>query len=300
MPALGSVEAGIGLALLGAVMANLAALLKHRGCQQVPQVRIQAPLQSARRLAGSPWFAAGWGLAAVAWLIHVAALSMAPISLVQAALAAGAVSLAVLSQKLFGDRVEPRQWLALLLGGTGLALLALTLPSIHGSHSEFAPATILAFEGGLALLALGLTLGLRRQRLTARHGALLALIAGTLFAFAGVAIKALTGEGGLSPVSLAPWLAAIVVCGALAQYTAVAALQRGGAIETIGLMGLVASAAQILSGVIVFGDPLASGSIGLGLQVTAFALVCASALLLPPSRAGTPQPARPFIGRLAA
>jgi len=299
VPAVGSVEAGIGLALLGAVMANLAALLKHRGCQQVPHVRIQAPLESARRLAGSPWFAAGWGLAAVAWLIHVAALSMAPISLVQAALAAGAVSLAVLSQKLFGHRVEPRQWLALLLGGSGLALLALTLPSIHGSHSEFAPATILAFEGGLALLALGLTLGLRRQRLTARHGALLALIAGTLFAFAGVAIKALTGEGGLSPVSLAPWLAAIVVCGALAQYTAVAALQRGGAIETIGLMGLVASAAQILSGVIVFGDPLASGSVGLGLQVTAFALVCVSALLLPPSQAGTPQPARQLIGRIA-
>ena len=292
--AVGSVEVGIALALFGAVMANLASLLKHRGCQQVPPISIQAPLQSARRLAASPWFAAGWGVAAVAWLVHVAALSMAPISLVQAALAGGAVSLAVLSQRLFGHAVEPRQWFALLLGGVGLALLALTLPSIHGSHSQFAVAAIVGFEGGLGLLILALTLGYRR--FSARRGALLAIIAGSLFAFGGVAIKALMGEGDLSLLVLAPWIALIVGCGALAQYSAVAALQRGGAIETIGLMGLVASAAQILSGVVVFGDPMASGSVGIGLQATAFALVCVSALLLPPSRqAGADHRAQPLM-----
>ena len=290
---MGSVEIGIGLALFAAVLANLASLLKHHGCQQVPPVRIQAPLQSARWLARSPWFAAGWGIAAAAWLIHVAALSMAPISLVQAALAGGAISLAVLSQRLFGHAVEPRQWLALLLGGVGLGLLALTLPSVNGSHSQFAVAGIVGFEGSLGLLALTLAFGYRRS--AARQGALLAVIAGTLFAFAGVAIKALTGEGDLSVLVLAPWVALIVACGALAQYSAVAALQRGGAIETIGLMGLVASAAQILSGVVVFGDPMASGSVGVGLQATAFCLVCVSALLLPPSRTGGAQQARPLI-----
>jgi hypothetical protein len=294
----GSVEIGIALALFGAVMANLASLLKHRGCQQVPLISIQAPLQSARRLAASPWFAAGWGVAAVAWLVHVAALSMAPISLVQAALAGGAVSLAVLSQRLFGHAVEPRQWFALLLGGVGLALLALTLPSIHGSHSQFAVTAMVGFEGGLALLILALTLGYRRS--SARRGAMLAVIAGGLFAFAGVAIKALMGEGDISLLLLAPWIALIVGCGALAQYSAVAALQRGGAIETIGLMGLVASAAQILSGVVVFGDPMASGSVGIGLQATAFALVCVSALLLPPSRRSAEgHRAQPLIARPA-
>ncbi|HET8954072.1 MAG TPA: hypothetical protein VFN18_00265 [Solirubrobacterales bacterium] len=294
---LGSAEAGIALALVGAVMANLASLLKHRGCQQVPPVRIQAPLQSARRLAASPWFAAGWGVAAAAWLVHVAALSMAPISLVQAVLAGGAVSLAVLSQRFFGHAVEPRQWLALLLGGVGLGLLALTLPSIHGSHSQFAVSAIAAFEGGLALCALALVFSYRR--VSAHRGALMAIIAGTLFAFAGVAIKALTGEGELPFLVLAPWIALIVACGALAQYSAVAALQRGGAIETIGLMGLVASAAQILSGVLVFGDPMASGAVGIGLQGTAFLLVCGSALLLPPSRSGEGGGAQALIAQPA-
>jgi drug/metabolite transporter (DMT)-like permease len=294
-----SVEVGIALALVAAVMANLASLLKHRGCQQVPPVQIREPLRSARRLARSPWFAAGWGIAAAAWLMHVAALAMAPISLVQAVLAGGAVTLAVLSQRLFGDAVERRQWLALGLGGSGLALLALTLPSIDGSHSQFAPAAIAAFEGGLGLLALGLAWGRRLTPTDASGGVHLAVLAGILFAFAGVAIKALTGEADLSLLVLAPWLATIFVCGVMAQYSAVAALQRGGAVETIGLMGLVASSAQILSGVIVFGDPLATGSLGIGLQATAFALVCGSALLLPASQAGEARRAQALIARPA-
>jgi uncharacterized membrane protein len=278
---MGSVESGIALALLAALMANLAALLKHRGCQHVAPVQIRRPLQSARGLAGSRWFAAGWGLAAVAWLVHVAALSMAPISLVQAVLAGAAVTLAVMSQRLFGHRVERRQWVALMLGGAGLALLTLTVPRFSGDHSEFALASILGFEGGLALLAISLGLGHRHPHLAARRGLLLAVLSGTLFALAGVAIKGLTGAEGIAATVAIPWVAVIAVCGALAQYTAVAALQRGGAIETIGLMGLVANGTQIAGGLLVFGDPLPADPLGIALQATAFAMVCLSALLLP-------------------
>jgi drug/metabolite transporter (DMT)-like permease len=283
------VQAGIALAFVAALMTNFASLLKHRGCHRAEPVRIRQPLRSARRLAGSPWFAAGWGLAAVAWLIHVAALSMAPISLVQAVLAGGAVLLAVISQRIFGDPVERQQWLALLLGGGGLALLALTVPQLRGIHSEFSVAAILGFEGGLALLASGLALGHRSERLAARHGVLLAALAGTLIAFAGIAIKGLLGTDGVSLAVIAPWIALIVVCGALAQYATVAALQRGQAIETIGLIGLVANASQIAGGVLVFGDPLAANPLGIALQATAFAMVCASALLLPSRSRGPLQ-----------
>jgi multidrug transporter EmrE-like cation transporter len=289
-----SVDAGIALALVAAVITNASALLKHRGCQQVEPVRIRQPLRSARGLARSRWFAAGWGLAAVAWLVHVAALSMAPISLVQAVLAGGAVTLAVMSQGLFGDSVERRQWLALLLGGAGLALLAVTVPNFSGSHSEFSLAAILGFEGGLALLAGALALSHRSERLAARSGVLLAALAGLLFALAGVAIKGLTGAGGIEAPIVVPWVAIVIVCGALAQYTAVAALQRGGAVETIGLMGLVANATQIAGGILVFGDPLPASPTGIALQAVAFGMVCLSALLLPAregARLGSkPQP----------
>lgn len=294
---MGSVETGIALALVAALIANLASLFKHRGCQRVAPIHIRRPLRAARDLARSRWFAAGWGLAAAAWLLHVAALSMAPISIVQAVLAGGAVTLAVMSQRLFGNPVGRRQWLALLLGGAGLALLAVTVPHFGDSRSDFAAVSILGFEGGLALVAAGLALGHRSERLAARRGILLAALAATLFAFAGIAIKGLTGAGGASIAVVVPWVGLIVLCGGLAQYAAVAALQRGGAIETIGLMGLVANATQIVAGLLVFGDPLSTDALGIALQATAFAMVCLSALLLPdPSE----QPRAPAIRTLAA
>jgi drug/metabolite transporter (DMT)-like permease len=283
-------EIGIALALVAGLMTNLAALLKHRGCHRAEPVRIRQPLRSARTLAGSRWFAAGWGLAAIAWLVHVAALSLAPISLVQAVLAGGAVTIAVMSQQFFGDPVERRQWLALVLGSCGLVLLALTLPHFHGSHSDPSTTGILGFEGGLVLLACGLALGHRSERLAARRGVLLAALAGVLFALAGIAIKGLTGAGGASLAIVVPWGALTLLCGGLAQYAAVAALQRGGAIETIGLMGLVANATQIAGGVLVFGDPLSPTPLGIGLQATAFAMVCLSALLMPARRVAVALP----------
>ena len=278
------VELGIGLAVVVALLTNLASLLKHRGCQRAAPVSLSRPLQSIRGLATSRWFAAGWLVAAIAWLTHIAALSLAPISLVQAILAGGAVTLAVMSQRIFGDPVERRQWLALVLGGTGLALLVLTLPHFDGSHSGFSLPALLAFEGGLVLLASGLALGHRTEVLSARKGILLATLAGLLFALAGIAIKGLTGGGGGSVALIAALVGLTLACGGLAQYTAASALQLGGAIETIGLMGLVANATQILGGVLVFGDPLAPTPAGLALQATAFALVCASALLMPAGR----------------
>lgn len=273
-------EIGLALAAVVALLTNLAALLKHRGCQHTQPISIARPLASLKALAASPWFAAGWCLAALAWLAHVAALSLAPISLVQAVLAGGAVTLAVLSQRLFGDPVERRQWLALILGGAGLALLAATLPHFSGAHSSFSMAGILSFEGGLVLLAAGLVLGHRAERLAARRGVLLAVLAGVLFALAGIATKALTGDAD-GWALIASLIALTLACGAFAQYTAVTALQSGGAIETIGLMGIVANATQIVGGIVVFGDPLSPSPLGIALQVSALGMVCLSALLLP-------------------
>jgi hypothetical protein len=91
-----------------------------------------------------------------------------------------------------------------------------------------------------------------------------------------------TGGAGSWPL-IVSLLLLTLACGALAQYTAVAALQSGGAIETIGLMGIVANATQILGGILVFGDPLSPTPLGMALQVSALAMVCLSALLLPSS-----------------
>ena len=91
-------------------------------------------------------------VAVASWGLHVAALAIAPMSVVQVALAAGVVFIAVMAERLFGFDVGPRQWLGLCLTAAGLVMLALTLPAVHGAHSRFSEAGMVSFEAGLFAL----------------------------------------------------------------------------------------------------------------------------------------------------
>ena len=89
------------------------------------------------------------------WALHVAALWVAPMSVVQAALAVGVVFIAVLADRLFGFTVG-RTWFGLSLAAGGLLLLGATLPAVHGTHSSFETATMAAFEIGAGTVAVAL------------------------------------------------------------------------------------------------------------------------------------------------
>src|SRR3712207_6221635 len=112
-----TLQLGILLALACAFATNLGFLYKHRGANAAPHVDIRHPLRSAAGLFRSKWFAIGMGVAVGAWLLHVAALALAPLSVVQAVLAGGVVLLAVMAERLFGFDVGPRQWAGVILTG---------------------------------------------------------------------------------------------------------------------------------------------------------------------------------------
>ena len=90
-----AVAVGLFCALLSALGTNLAFLFKYRGAVAAPDVDVRHPLRSAIELFRSKWWSIGWGVAAVAFALHVAALTLAPISIGQAVLAGGLVFLAV-------------------------------------------------------------------------------------------------------------------------------------------------------------------------------------------------------------
>jgi len=94
---------------------------------------VRHPLRSAGDLFGSKWFVIGWIVSLAAWVLHVGALSIAPLSMVQAVLSGGLVFLAVLAERWFGLRLGPRQWVGLTITAAGLVLIGLT-GSGQGSH----------------------------------------------------------------------------------------------------------------------------------------------------------------------
>jgi hypothetical protein len=101
---------GILLALACALVANLGFFYKYRGANAVPAVQIRHPLRSARELFSSRWFSIGMLVATGSWALHVAALALAPMSVIQIALAAGVVLIAVMADRMFGFDVGRRHW----------------------------------------------------------------------------------------------------------------------------------------------------------------------------------------------
>ena len=278
-----TVNLGIALALACAVVTQLAFLCKHRGANAAPLVNLRRPLASARALMRSKWFAVGMAIAAGAWLLHVGALALAPLSMVQAVMSTGVIVVAVLGNRLFGCQVPRRQWLGVGMTAAGLVALVATLPSPDGSHATFAAPMLIAFEGGMLILGITLVAAPRLGAPSHHHGAVLGAAAGTLFGVSDVAVKALTdaASGGALAVATSPWLTVAAAGSVLAFLASARGFQAGDAVPVIACTSTAANVTCILGGILVFGDALSGDTLLLAVQIAAFALVAAAALMIP-------------------
>jgi len=279
-----TLDLGILLALACAFVANLAFFFKYRGANSVAKVTVRHPLRSARALYSSKWFALGMIIAVASWGLHVAALALAPMSVIQVSLAAGMVFIAVMAERLFGFEVGRRQWLGLTLTAAGLVMLGLTLPAMHGAHAQFSQAGMISFEAGLFGIGGLLLMGPRMGGPVEHHGVMLGAAAGILFGVSDTAIKALTGitgAHGFMGLLLSPWLMVAVLASIVAFYASARGLQDGEAVPVIAVTGTAANIAGIAGGIVVFGDPMAGSTLGVVLQALAFVLVVVASALMP-------------------
>jgi drug/metabolite transporter (DMT)-like permease len=273
---------GILLALACAVATQLGFLYKHRGANEAPSVDVRHPLRSGKSLFCSKWFSIGMAIALGAWLFHVAALALAPLSVVQAVLSTGVVILAVLAERIFGFKVGPRQWAGVAMTAGGLVLLIVTLPAAHGAHSAYSLAGMISFEAGMLAIGALLISGPKLGAPDHHHGVMLGAAAGTLFGVSDVAIKALTGLGGIGDVLISPWLAIAAIASIVAFYASARGMQDGEAVPVIASTSTAANVSCILGGIVVFGDPMPTDTLGIVLQGLAFAMVILAALVTPP------------------
>jgi hypothetical protein len=93
---------------------------------------------------------------------------------------------------------------------------------------------------------------------------------------------ALTVADGVVGVLSSPWLAVTVLASIVAFYASARGLQDGEAVPVIAATSTTANVSCILGGIIVFGDPMPSDTVGICVQAFAFVLVVAAALVTPP------------------
>lgn len=280
-----SVQLGLLLAVATAVASLVGFLLKHRGAVASPDVDWRRPLSSSLQLFRSRTYALGMGVAMLSWALHVGALSLAPISLVQTVIAGGLVLLTVLANRSFGHEVTQREWLGVAMTAVGLAFLAATVGNTGDSaHSDFTSATLAIFVGGLAAVGTAAAVAGWQTRAGA---SLVALSAGLLWGASDTSIKGLSGElddAGIG-VLIHPLALVILLLSLYGLLVSTRSLQRGRAVPVIAITSAAANVVTIAAGPIVFGEPMPAGTAGVAVRLFAFALVVAAAALTPPPTA---------------
>jgi drug/metabolite transporter (DMT)-like permease len=282
---------GLALALACAVATSVSFLLKHRGAVLASPVRVRHPLRSAVDLFRSRWFAVGWIVAVGAWVLHVGALALAPLSIVQAVLSGGLVFLAVFAERFFGFRLGRRQWAGVIVTAAGLAVIGLTSGPDDADPPGYALAALIAIECGIVVASAAVAVISTHHRVSpAAQGLLLGAAAGALFGVSDIAIKFLADaveDGVLKLIS--PWTGAALVASVGAFYASARGLQLGPGVEVIALTSVAANLIAIVGGILVFRDPVGAGALEITGRMLAFGLVVAGAALIPaPVRATRP------------
>jgi drug/metabolite transporter (DMT)-like permease len=285
---------GLILALASAVATNLGFLFKHRGAVLAPAIQVRHPLRSALGLFRSTWFLVGWLVAIVAWGLHVGALSLAPLSIVQAVLSGGLVFLAVFAERFFGFHLGRRQWVGVTITAAGLVIIGLTGGGAnHPQHASLA--ALIAVEGAIFTVgAVLVRVSTRRHVLPRAEGLLLGAAAGALFGVSDVAIKYLTqADPGPLLGLLSPWTLTAMIAGVISFYASARSLQIGQGVEVIALTSVAANLVAILGGIIVFHEPIGSGALQTSARFLAFCLVIAGAALMPAPMRAAPEVGEP-------
>ena len=154
-----------------------------------------------RALLARPRWLAATALAIAGWPLQVAALALAPLTVVQPALALGLVVLLVLGRRLLGEPVRPRDFVAVAAIAAGLALLAVVRA---GQPSTCTPsaATLVAVLGGLGLIAS------RRGCAAGCRAAALVVAAGCAYAASGLTTSCWPTRSGGALAAILGWAAA--------------------------------------------------------------------------------------------
>ncbi|MGE5273700.1 MAG: hypothetical protein ACM3QU_08050 [Verrucomicrobiota bacterium] len=266
---------------------NVGYLLEHSAVGRMPALTIRAPIGSLRRLLGSRRWLLGFGIEGTGWALYVLALSLAPLSLVQATAAGGIGILALMVSRVTQTPLSKHERLGVGIAVAGLVLLGISLAGGHGEGGGAAYLTValwIAASAGAALVSV--------QLLSRRIGApAYGLAAGLLFAAGDIATKgAVEADGHLV------FVAALIAAYAFGTLVLQAGFQRGSALATAGIATLLTNALPIVAGMTIFGEPLPDGWLG-AVRIAAFAAVVLGAVFLGerkhPGTGEAPRPDRP-------
>src|SRR5207253_5379842 len=259
----------LALAPASTIALNWGYVAQHGAASTLPPLALRRPFASLRALFTQRRWLAGFLAGIGGWVLYVAALALAPLSLVQATSAGGIGLLALLAWRATGVRPSQGELAGVGAALLGLALLAASLAGQHGGGRQASAGSVVLWLALSAAAAGAVALLGDRSRLAPAAG--LGAAAGLLYAAGDVGTKAAVGGGGR--LAFVP---ALLACHGLAFVALQLGFQRGTALATAGVATLLTNALPIVAGTALFHEGLPDGAPG-ALRVLAFVAVVAGA-----------------------
>jgi drug/metabolite transporter (DMT)-like permease len=280
---------GIVAAVGASLLYNTSIALQALEAREVPGEHSLRVSLIGRLVRNRRWLGAT-ALGLVGWPLEIAALLLAPLTVVQPCIASGLILLLWLGATRLGETPGRREVVAvaaIILGVAGVAWAAPERSTDHAGAAAIAVALVVVAVPVLLPYAL-------RQRANAAGlprgtdgiGLLMVLGAGCGYAWTAIASKLLTDElaAGALLVALA-WLATAAASEGLALLNEMSALQRRAATHVAPIMFAVQVIVPVLLAPLIFGESWGDTPLGGAALVAFMALTVAGTALLAGSRA---------------
>jgi uncharacterized membrane protein len=236
------------------------------------------------------WWALGLVLQIAGFALYLAALSVAPLSIVHTAMNGGIALFVLLAVFGLGERVRPAEWLGVSVITVSLIVLSISLsaaPSASGVAHGIVPFS-------LALLLLSVLAVVIDP--APRRAIGLSVASGLLLGLGSVYAKGLADAPSLLEAVKSAYLPLTVVANLAGFMLMQGAFQAGRGVVVMPLFSALSNLVPIIGGLVVFDESLPSHGAAAVLRPLAFALAIAGAGLLagfgerPATYAGTPAP----------
>jgi hypothetical protein len=274
---------GIGAAVAASTLYSLGIALQALDAKDSPAGEHLRLALAWRLLRRARWLL-GTGLSILGWPLQIVALLLAPLVVVQPALAAGLLVLMFLAQRMLNEHAGRREYFAMgaiVIGVIGAGLTAPPRTTGHGSE-DLAITLVLLGLGVASLLPYALRL------LTRPPAALTMIGAGLAGGWSGVATKLASDDLSRGHLGLAAlWGLSTAAASGVGVLSEMSALQERPAIQVAPVVFVTQTVVPIVVAPLLFGESFADTPLGgvplsasLALLVTGAALLARSPLLV--------------------
>ena len=189
-----STQTGVALvlALASTTLTNIAYLLEHDAAAALPTLSLRRPLHSVQALLTDRSWLLGFALESAGFALYVAALALAPLSLVQSVAAGGIGILAFVSARMSHRQLGRTELAGVWISMLGLLALAVSLLGGSGEGAGGTTGEILLWLGATAAAA-GVALLLGRR--FGWSGVAYGIAGGLLFSIGDNSVKIATQGG---------------------------------------------------------------------------------------------------------